>query len=64
MRHLGKTHGLSITWLHEIANSGFCDMDYIESKSMAADIFTKFYPDRKREGRGSGGGRRGEAAGE
>ena len=49
MRHLGKVHGLRISWLSEVVNQDYVDIRYIESDKMAADIFTKFYPDRKKD---------------
>jgi len=49
MRHLGRTHGISITWLHDETMKDSCELRYIETSKMAADIFTKFFPHRKRE---------------
>ena len=47
MRHLGRTHGISITWLHDEVGKPSCNLSYIATKYMAADIFTKFYPTDK-----------------
>jgi hypothetical protein len=47
MRHLGRTHGISITWLHDETSKPSCNLSYIATKYMAADIFTKFYPGDK-----------------
>jgi len=47
MRHLGRTHGISITWLHDEVAKPSCNLSYIATKYMAADIFTKFYPNDK-----------------
>jgi len=48
MRHLGRTHGISIRWLHDEISKQTCSLDYIPTEYMAADIFTKFFPDLKR----------------
>ena len=50
MRHMGRTHGVSLSWLNEEIREKRIDLGYIETEGMAADIFTKFYPCRKREG--------------
>ena len=42
MRHLGRTHGVSLTWLKDAIDSGRVDLGYIETDKMAADISTKF----------------------
>ena len=47
MRHLGRTHGISIQWLHDETTKDTCELHYIETSSMAADIFTKFFPQSK-----------------
>jgi len=49
MRHLGRTHGISITWLHDETTKPTCTLRYIETSRMAADIFTKFFPHRKKD---------------
>ena len=41
MRHLGRTHGVSIRWLYEQYRAGVFDLRYEPSATMAADIFTK-----------------------
>ena len=47
MRHLGRTHGISIQWLHDETTKETCELHYIETANMAADIFTKFFPQAK-----------------
>ena len=41
MRHLGRTHRVSVAWLHEQYKSGLFDFVIRRSEFMAADIFTK-----------------------
>ena len=43
MRHLGRTHGITIAWLHEQYKAGAYALEYEPSASMAADIFTKSF---------------------
>ena len=47
MRHMGRTHRIDLAWLHERLRSDDIAMVYTESKDMAADIFTKAFPDNK-----------------
>ena len=48
MRHMGRTHGISLTLIHgEVSVAKWTKMGYISTERMAADIFTKFFPDRK-----------------
>jgi len=48
MRHMGRTHGICLTLIHgEIAITKRTKLGYISTEQMAADIFTKFFPDRK-----------------
>ena len=47
MRHLGRTHGISITWLNDEVSRSTCSLRYIDTLRQAADIFTKFFPKRK-----------------
>ena len=41
MRHLQRTHGISISWLTEQLQRGEYDFNYCQSEDQAADIFTK-----------------------
>ena len=41
MRHLSRSHGIHIAWMHEMHEKGFFSLVYEPSSSMAADIFTK-----------------------
>ena len=41
MRTLGRTHGISVAWLHESHQRGDFELRYEQSSIMAADIFTK-----------------------
>ena len=48
MRHMGRTHGTCLTLIHgEVAVTKRTKLGYIGTEQMAADIFTKFFPDRK-----------------
>ena len=42
MRHMGRTHGISCTWLHDETSKPTIDLRYIVTADMAADIFTMF----------------------
>ena len=49
MRHLGRTHGISIAWLHEILTlHGNIKLVYEQSHLMTADIYTKAFSDPAR----------------
>ena len=45
MRHLSRTHGISISWLHEQCREDDIEMRYITTTLMAADIYTKAFQD-------------------
>ncbi len=45
MRHLGRTHGISVAWLHETLTREVVRLVYEESHLMAADIYTKAFSD-------------------
>ena len=47
MRHMGRTHGISLQWVHDELQKGYCELRYIDTSKMAADIFTKFFPQSK-----------------
>ena len=47
MRHMGRTYGVALSWIHSEVCNGRCSIGYINTKQMAADIFTKFYPKDK-----------------
>ena len=49
MRHMGRTHGVGVASIHEHIVTGRVILGYIPTTLMAADIFTKFYPQDKRE---------------
>ena len=49
MRHIGRTHGISIAWLNQETTKDYCLLEYIDTADMAADIFTKFYPEKKKD---------------
>ena len=43
MRYLGRTHGISVAWLHEQYVAGGFELVYAPSLSKAADIFTESF---------------------
>ena len=56
MRHLQRTHGISVRWLHDLfypkddmgnTEQSVYQLEYIESKLQRADIFTKAFRDPK-----------------
>ena len=49
MRHIGRTHGISLAWLHDEIHKPTCILSYIPTHLQAGDIFTKFFPHAKRE---------------
>jgi hypothetical protein len=46
MRHLGRTHRVSVQWLHERFKDPCYHLVYEETNSMRADIFTKGFADQ------------------
>ena len=49
MRHMGRTHGVALSWLSGEIREKRCELGYIKTSDMAADIFTKFHPREKKE---------------
>ena len=49
IRHMGRTHATSLTWLHGQLKIGNYSLGYIGATQMAADIFTKFFATDKKE---------------
>ena len=45
MRYIGRTHGVSVAWLHETFKSKDLDLAYEVSSRMCDDIYTKAFPD-------------------
>ena len=45
MRHLGRTHGVSVKWIHQTFLSPQYVLLYEETNKQAADIFTKAFTD-------------------
>ena len=45
MRYIGRTHGVSVAWLHETFKSKDLDLAYEISSRMCADIYTKAFTD-------------------
>ena len=41
MRHLGRTHRVSLRWLYEVCQSPHVKLRRCDTKDQAADIFTK-----------------------
>ena len=45
MRHLLRTHRISVAWLHEVHQSEEVQVEYELTTHMAADIYTKAFND-------------------
>eukprot|EP00972_Heterocapsa_arctica_P047466 6999854-Heterocapsa_arctica.AAC.1 len=45
MRHLQRTHGVSVAWLHETFKKNKIDLNYELSSRMCADVYTKAFAD-------------------
>ena len=48
LRHLNRTHRVSIDWLHECFQDPAYNLIWEQSAKQAADIFTKAFPDVNR----------------
>jgi hypothetical protein len=46
MRHLPKTKGISVAWLHEVCSKKDVLLRYISTSLVAADIVTKSFTDK------------------
>ena len=45
MRHLERTHGISVGWMHSIFQEGYVSLAYEVTAKMAADTHTKSFKD-------------------
>ncbi|MFM7989438.1 MAG: hypothetical protein ACKPKO_60000, partial [Candidatus Fonsibacter sp.] len=45
MRYLGRTHRISVAWLHEVFRDPNLQLMYETSNNMCADIYTKGFTD-------------------
>ena len=45
MRHITRTHGVNVSWLHDLYTKGTFEMMYTRTESQCADIFTKTFRD-------------------
>ena len=43
MRHISRTHGVNIGWLHDLFQRRIFGITYSRTEAMAADIFTKTF---------------------
>ena len=43
MRHIGRTHGISVSWMHERFSGSEAKMHYCPTDKQCADIFTKAF---------------------
>ena len=46
LRHLDRTHRVSLAWLHDVFSKLPIELQYIASEKEAADIFTKAFVDK------------------
>ena len=44
MRHMNRTHRVSLRWLHEVLCQPGVAINYCNTTEMAADIFIKYFP--------------------
>jgi len=49
MQHIGRTHRISVAWLHDTLKGRDAQMLRADSELMAVDIFTKHFPEGKRD---------------
>ena len=45
MRHISRTHGVNVQWLHDVYNKGLLNMVYTRTEAQLADVFTKTFRD-------------------
>ena len=45
MRHLERTHGINVGWMHFIFQEGYVSLAYEVTAKMSADIHTKSFSD-------------------
>ena len=45
MRHISRTHGVNVQWLHDVYNKGLLNMMYTRTEAQLADVFTKTFRD-------------------
>ena len=43
MRHIGRTHGVQIGWIHETFKRGTAVLHYVPTDKQRADMFTKMF---------------------
>ena len=48
MRHLERTHRVSVKWAHERFNTGEFDIEKVDTDVQASDIFTKAFLEVKK----------------
>ena len=48
MRHLERSHGVSISWMHEMFTRDYMHLAYEVTDRMAADIYTKAFNDGRK----------------
>ena len=48
MRHLERSHGVAVTWMHDMFERGYMCLAYEVTGRMAADIYTKAFSDPRK----------------
>ena len=48
MRHIQRTQGVNVAWLHDLFTKGLFTMMYTSSESQCADLFTKAFKEGHR----------------
>ena len=41
MRHMSRTHGVNVMWIHDLYHKGIFGMTYTRTEAQRADIITK-----------------------
>ena len=48
MRHLERSHGVAVTWMHDMFERDYMYLAYEVTDRMAADIYTKAFSDSRK----------------
>ena len=43
LQHIGRTHGVSVSWLHDVLTKGHFKLQDVHTKRQCADVFTKAF---------------------
>ena len=48
MRHMSRTHGVNVSWLHDLYDKKQFSIKYTRTDAQSADIFTKAFKDAEK----------------